>query len=142
MNVYITEHVDKIIDGYQMIPIIYGKIDLSVVPNNAATRIVAVDAMDSIPYNLIPEFLNQVRVKMRMGCELILGGMELSILSKDILNGKINSETFNNMVFKKRAIYSVNDLSNMLTSLGLNINNIVFKGHNYEVAAIRPQVAN
>jgi hypothetical protein len=142
MNIHITENIDQIIDGYEIIPILYGKIDMGTVPSNSATNIVAVDALDSIPYNLLSEFLGQIKQKIRIGGKLVVGGLELSIISRDIVNGKLDSKTFNEIVFNKRGLYNVNDIRDILQSYGLKIDNVTIKGHNYEISASRPQITN
>jgi hypothetical protein len=142
MKIYITENIDKAIDGYYMIPIIYGKIDVSTIPNNIGEKIVAIDALDSIPYNLFDEFLSLVLLKMRMGCELILGGTELSIVAQDIINNKIDSQKFNEVIFNKRGVYSVKNIIDKLCANNLTILDVNIKGYHYELTAVRPANKN
>ena len=94
MNIHITENIDNIIDGYQMIPIIYGKIDTGMLSYNSAENIIAIDAIDSIPHDMLDDFFEEVRSKMRFGCNIILGGIELLAISRDIINGKIDSISY------------------------------------------------
>jgi hypothetical protein len=140
MNIHITENIEKIIDGYQMMPIVYGKIDLGMVPNNSSQKIVAIDALDSIPMNLIEDFFREVRLKMRVGCNAVFGGTELSILSKDVINGKITTAQFNEVVYSKKSIYCLQDIKTLIQNMGLVIDYITIKGYNYEISTYRPQV--
>lgn len=142
MKVYITENIDKVVEGFTMIPIIYGKIDLGQVPNNAAQTIVAVDALDSIPVQFLSTFLDDVKSKMRFNSELILGGTELSIISRDILTGTLNTKQYNELVFSKRGLYNVSDIVSLLQDKKLLINKSAIKGYNYEISATRPQASN
>jgi len=142
MKVYITENIDKVIEGYTMIPIIYGKIDLGQVPNNAAKSIVAVDALDSIPVQFLDNFLDDVKSKMRLNSELILGGTELSVISRDVLLGNLNTQKFNELVFSKRGLYNISDIVSILQSKNLIINKSSIKGYNYEISVTRPQASN
>ena len=142
MKIYITENIDKVIEGYVMIPIIYGKIDLGQIPNNAAQTIVAVDALDSIPSQFLNTFLDDVKNKMRFNSELILGGTELSVISRDVLSGTMNTKQYNESVFSKRGIYNVSDIVTLLQDKKLLINKSVIKGYNYEISATRPQTTN
>lgn len=142
MNIHITENVDNIIDGYKMVPIIYGKIDMGMISDNAAENIIAVDAIDSIPHDMLDNFFKEVISKMRMGCNIFLGGIELLAISKDIINGKIDSKTFNELVYKKRGIYHVNDIKNILKQHGVIIKSIIIKGYEYEITAFRPLKTN
>lgn len=142
MKVYITENIDKVIEGYVMIPIIYGKIDLGQIPNNAAQTIVAVDALDSIPVQFLDTFLNDVKSKMRFNSELILGGTELSIISRDVVTGNLNTQKYNELIFSKRGIYNVSDIVALLQEKKLLINKSTIKGYNYEISATRSQASN
>ena len=142
MKVYITENIDKVIEGYVMIPIIYGKIDLGQIPNNAAQTIVAVDALDSIPVQFLDTFLNDVKSKMRFNSELILGGTELSIISRDVITGNLNTQKYNELIFSKRGIYNVSDIVALLQEKKLLINKSTIKGYNYEISATRSQASN
>ena len=134
MNIYITENVDQSIDGFMMVPILYGKVNMCDVPNNSANKIVAADALDSIPHSLLLEFLLEVRRKMRMGSELVLGGRDLSLLAKDVMNSKIDSQAFNEIVF--------NNIISKLNAHGLIINYVTMKGPNYEISASRSTATN
>ncbi len=142
MKVYITENIDQAIEGYKIIPILYGKIDLGAVTNNAATEIVAIDAMDSIPLKFFEEFIKHVLQKMRLECKLHLGGTELSALCKDFVNGKVSCEDYNEILFSKRGIYNVNYVLEALRKAGLTIQNVLINGYNYEITAIREKNNN
>jgi hypothetical protein len=142
MKVYITENIDKVIEGYVMIPIIYGKVDLGQIPNNAAQSILATDALDSIPVQFIDTFLEDIRSKMRFNSELVIGGTELSIVSRDILLGNLNTQKYNELIFSKRGIYNVSDIISLLQNKNLTINKSSIKGYNYEISVTRSQASN
>jgi hypothetical protein len=138
MKVHITENIENIIDGYDMVPIIYGKIDtINKYPDNSLVEIVAVDALDSIPINLLEEFLTSIIRKMRMGCIVTLGGVELQLIARDVIAGKIDSKTFNEAIFKKKAIYSSKDIIDLLNRGNLTIDTANIRGHFYEIKASR-----
>lgn len=138
MKVYITDKIDNFIEGYKSIPILYGKIDLSEIPNNGADQIIAINALDSIPYNLLGDFLEQVCQRMRFNCELVLSGVETNILCKQILDGQMNIKDFNNVIFSKRGVYGSKDIIEVLNHYNLEVNSLTFKGHSYEIIATRP----
>jgi hypothetical protein len=142
MKVHITENIDMVLQDHKMIPIIYGKIDLGSLPDNSAQSIVAIDALDSIPANLIPEFFQKVSKKMRFESILTVGGLELGLLSKDVVNGKISSSDYNGLIYNKRGVYTVLDIVNILSQLNLKIESVSIKGYNYEIKATRPITTN
>lgn len=142
MKIYITEHLDKAIEHYKIIPILYGKIDTISIPNNSATEVVAIDAIDSIPSNLLVEFVQSIRQKMRVGASLVIGGTELSALARDIINNKISTKDFNELIFNKRGIYRSLDIVDLLKQAELVIDKITIRGYNYEIAASRSNDSN
>ena len=142
MKIHITENIENIIEGYMMAPIIYGKVDIDKYPDNSVTEIIAIDAIGSIPAELLSNFLDQVVNKMRMGCTMTIGGVELGLLARNIVNGKINSEAFNGLVFKNKSIFSSVDIVNMLTRRNLVIDNVNIIGNNYEIKTSRPANKN
>lgn len=142
MKVYITENIDRVIENYKTIPIIYGKADLSIVPNNAATHIVAIDALDSIPFSLLGDFIKSIQNKLRAGGHIVLGGLELTAICQDLLNNNLDTQQFNETILNKKGLYKNQYITNLLTRIGLKINNVKIKGYNYEITASRPQVSN
>jgi hypothetical protein len=142
MKIHITENVEKTIEGYNMFPVIYGKIDLGSVPDNSLTEVIAIDAIDSIPFNLLPQFIEAIVKKMRMGCSFILGGLELGLVSRNIINGRLSSFNFNDIMSTKRSVYSSKDIVDLLKSHNINIDNVNIVGNNYEITASRPRNKN
>jgi hypothetical protein len=138
MKIYITDKIENSIEGYKTIPILYGKIDMSDIPNNGADQIVALDALNNVPYNLLSDFLEEIYKKMRFGCQLILGGTELNILCKQVLDGQINIKDFNSLVFSKRGIYGSRDIIEVIHHYNLLVDSLIFKGNNYEITITRP----
>lgn len=137
MKIYISEHIDKVIEGFTVIPIVYGAVDLGVVPSNGATTIVAIDALDSIKQENILDFIHSLISKMRINCMLHLGGLDAYIISKDLVSGKVNIEEFNKSLSGKSGIYSSKYICDILLSSGIKIISVVFRGNHYEISATR-----
>jgi hypothetical protein len=142
MKIHITENIENIIEGYHMAPIIYGKVDLNKYPDNSLEEIIAIDALGSIPVDLLNAFFDQVISKMRMGCTMIIGGVELGLIARNIINGKLNSETFNKLMLKNKSIYSSVDIVNILIQRNLTIDSVNIIGNNYEIKTSRPANKN
>lgn len=142
MKIHITENIDKAIENYTIVPILYGKIDLGLTPNNSVTHIVAIDALDSVPSNLLVDFISNIVAKMRLGCELVLGGTELAAISRDVVNNNITTPDYNQLIFSKRGIYRSEDIIKLLNEANLTINNVQIRGHRYELTATRPYPKN
>lgn len=142
MKLHITENANQIISGYTHVPMLYGKADLSTVPNNSADSIVAPNCINSIPYDLLGEFIESIASKMRFGCQALVGGIDLSALSTEVINGNIGSKEYNNIVYAARGIYNSVEILNTIKSLNLTINSVFMNGHNYEITFSRPTISN
>jgi len=138
MKLYISENIDKAIQGFNIIPIVYGSVDLGNVPDNSASTIVATDAIDSIPCSKIETFLDLIVKKLRMDGELYLGGTDVYALSRFLLNGEIDAVVYNEIAENKQSMYSAKEMTDLLHSHNLAIQSTVFKGYNYEIISKRP----
>ena len=137
MKIHITENVNSAIQGFTLVPIVYGRLDLGGVTNNSATQVIAIDAIDSVPSQMLVKFLQDVVSKMRLGCVAIFGGIELDMLARGIVTRDVNSENFNNLVYSKKSVYRNSDITNILTGLGLSIEEVLIQGISYEITATR-----
>jgi len=137
MKVYISEHLDKVIEGFSAIPIVYGSVDLGSIPNNGASVIVAIDALDSIKQENIGDFIHGMATKMRINSVIHLGGLDAYAISKDLVGGKISIEDYNNSISGKLGIYSARYICDLVQAQNLTINSVTFRGNNYEISATR-----
>lgn len=142
MKIQISENIDKAIEGYIVIPILYGEVDLSRIPNNCASNIIAIDAVDSIKRENIEKFIQDVCSKMRLGSVLNIGGLDIYAVSRDFLGGKIDLDEYNKLMANKRGIHSNSQITQLLSKYAISIQSVVFKGYYYEIAATRPQNIN
>jgi hypothetical protein len=137
MKIHITENVNSAIQGFVLVPIVYGRLDLGGITNNSVAQIIATDAIDSVPSQMLVKFLQDVVSKMRIGCVAIFGGIELDILARGIVTREIGSDKFNNLVYSKKSIYRNSDITDILTNLGLSIEKVLIQGISYEITATR-----
>lgn len=137
MKIHITENLDKSISGYSLIPIIYGSVDLQSVPQNGASSIIAIDAVDSIKYENIIEFINAIILKMRLNSTLYIGGIDAYYLSKNLISGQISLEEYNSYIYGKQGIYDSKFIIDLLQKHNVKILSIIFKDNRYEITATR-----
>jgi hypothetical protein len=142
MKLYISENIDKAIEGFTIIPIVYGELDLSGVPDNAASTIVATDAIDTIKMENIGIFIASIARKMRLNSELYISGLDIYALNKALLNGSITLSEFNELAKNKQGFYSGKYILDLLQSNGVNIKSMVYKGYYYELSATRSRGQN
>lgn len=142
MKIYISENIDKAIEGFNIIPIVYGAVDLGSIPTNAASTIVAIDAVDSIKSENINDFIGGIVSKMRINSTLYIGGIDAYALSRNLLSSQINISEYNNVISGKNGLYSCKHICDLLQAYKLNIVSAIFKGINYEITATRSIDAN
>lgn len=142
MKLFISENIDKGLHGYITVPIINGEIDLTKIPDNSATSIIAIDALDSISYEKLFGFLSLLITKMRLNCNLYLGGIDIYAISRELISGSKTIEDYNKEVCNKNGIYSSKLILNILESNAIKVNSVVYKGNTYEISATRPEHKN
>jgi len=137
MKLFISENIDKAIEGYTLVPIVYGKVDLTKIPDNAASHIVAIDALDKINYQDLQAFLQNILSKLRLNGIINLGGIDAYALSRSLISGNTDLKEFNEEISTISGIYSAKIIVDLLHKFDLNINDVVYKGDRYEVTATR-----
>lgn len=142
MKLFISENIDKAIEGFVLVPIVYGEVDLRNVPENAASDIVAIDAVDSISINNIRQFITSICRALRLGGTIHIGGIDAYGLSRNLISGNIDLIEYNTLIAKKQGIYTSKYISDLLISHNLNIQSIIYKGSFYEITASRPKNKN
>lgn len=142
MKIQISENIDKAIEGYVVVPIMYSEADLSRIPQHCASSIIAIDAVDSIKKEKIEKFVKDICSKMRIGSLLHIGGLDIYALNRDFLGGKVDLNEYNKLMANKTGIYSNSYIAKLLHENNIKIESIVFKGYYYEIAATRPKNIN
>lgn len=137
MKLYISENIDKAIEGFVIIPIIYGEVDLSNIPDNAASEIVAIDALDSITHDKVEQFIGLLCRKLRLNGNLYLGGLDAYAISRSLLSGSVSIKEYNENISKKDSLYSSKIIIDLLKRNNINLASAVYKGNYYEVTAKR-----
>lgn len=137
MKLHISENIDKTIEGFTIVPIVYGEVDLTAIPSNCASEIVAVDAIDSISHDKIEQFVSNVCSKIRLNGTAYFGGLDVYAVSRSLLSGNINVKEYNALISKSNAVYSSKYILSLLQSLGITIQSVVYKGNYYEITTKR-----
>lgn len=107
------------------------------IADNECEAIVANKVLNLLDLNQVDGFLTLLNAKLRKGGTLNVSGIEPKVLCKMISNDTIKEETLNNVVSNCNSILPLKDCINMLSSKGLQINNAVINGVEYEISAKR-----
>lgn len=136
MKIQILNNISDCIDGYNPVFIEDNTINLDV-PDNSVSAILMTNSIEQISYDHINQLLSKLRQLLRLNGKLILTGVDVNCLSRDLINKLINVSVYNEIVYNRKAIYDPSELSSKLKSLGLQIDKILFKGSIYELHAVR-----
>lgn len=137
MKIHILNNIEDCIDGYTPVLLENGKINIDC-PDNSISSILMIDSIEQIPYEEIDTILLQVRKLIRINGTLVIGGIDINCISRDLINRSINTKIYNEIIFNKKSIHDSKELSDKLSSLGFKIDKITLKGALYELHASRP----
>ena len=136
MKIQILNNITDCIDGYNPIFIEDNTINLDV-PDNSISSILMTNSIEQISYDHINQFLSKLRQLLRKNGKIVLTGVDVNCLSRDLINKVINVSVFNEIVYNRKGIYDSSELASKLLSLGLEIEKILLKGSTYELHAVR-----
>lgn len=132
-----SSEISNCIDGYSPVLLENGTFDVEI-PNNSVSDILINNAIEKVPYSVIDDFLTKITKLLRINGKLVISGVEANCLCRDFLNKLIDCNQLNVVLYNRNSIYDSNELCKKISSLGLVIDKITFKGSIYELYASRP----
>lgn len=136
MKLQILTDIKDCIDGYNPVFLDEGTFSVDY-PDNSISSIMVIGALENVPYMMLEDFLVKIRKLLRANGNVVINGVDINCISRDLLNRLINTKTYNDVVFSKKALYDSKELCDKLSSLGLNIDKVTLKGSIYELHASR-----
>jgi len=136
MKIQIITDIKECIDGYNPILLEEGTFTIDA-PENSISSILMLQSIENIPYNMLDNTLRTLRRYLRINGKLVIGGIDINCISRDLINKVIDVKTYNDVIFSKRAIYDSKELFDKISELGLTIDKMTLKGSIYEIHASR-----
>lgn len=136
MKVQVLKDISECIDGYNPVFIEDNTINIDC-PNNSINEILMINTIEEISCQYVEDFLKKLRTLLRVGGKIVITGIDINCLSRDLINKIIDSDVYNQIIYNRRGIYSCKELAEKLNSLGIQIDKMTFKGSTYELHAIR-----
>jgi SAM-dependent MidA family methyltransferase len=139
MKIHIIKQGETAIEGYQKIELLPGfmLIGLDDVSDNEAEVIFANDILDALPANIVQQTITQLVSKLRLGGTLTLGGTELRTFTKNVTNQMIPEDQAVETIRNSQSMVNVNSLSDLLRSMGLEVEATTISGIHCEVKCVR-----
>jgi hypothetical protein len=124
-------------EGYQVLEIINGKINIDQFSDNECVEIIASYSLDFISYPDLNNFISSLASKVRKGGVIVLGGIDTYSLSRAITRDAMSIEEINNLLYSRKSLTDINTTKEFAVSLGLEIVSAHLNGINYEIKARR-----
>lgn len=137
MKIHIVQENEEHIQGYERVVISEEGVELEKVSDNECTFILASGCLDAIKVESMEEFLIKLRQKMRMGSSISIGGTDLRVFCRAVVNGGISPQDASKVFSRNKSCSDVNYVSDLLQRLGLKINTTTISGVYYEIEASR-----
>lgn len=139
MKIHIIKQGETAIEGYKKIELLPGfmLLGLDEVSDNEADVIFANDILDALPANVIQQTISQLATKLRLGGTLTVGGTELRTFTKNVTNQTIPEEQAVDIISNSQSMVNVNKLSDLMRSMGLEIETTTINGLHCEVKCVR-----
>lgn len=137
MKLQILKDGQDKIENYSHAVASNNQVDISHIVNNECEHILATDVLDCFTPDGIPELLQALVSKLRMGGEISIGGTDMRLLSKSIINGSITQEEGSAIISSLYSVSSMQVVPEALERLGLTIVDTHMNGIHFEVKARR-----
>lgn len=137
MKINITISEDKFISGYNNILLQNVALAMQDVVNNSCVEILANNVLDYIDQDQTGSFIKLLLSKLRIGGFLTVSGINLDIITRNLMNKTLSEAEFNNIIKNIISIHSRKYVVDMLKENNVSIQSSITKGHIYEIVTTR-----
>ena len=139
MKIHIIKQGEQAIEGYKKIELLPGfmLLGLDEVSDNEAEVIFANDILDALPANVVQQTIAQLAGKLRLGGTLTLGGTELRTFTKNVTSQMIPEDQAIEVIRNSQSMVNINSLSDLVRSMGLEVEATTMSGIHCEVKCVR-----
>lgn len=139
MKVQLIKSENSLIKGYK--PVYYSSSiklqNLSPLSNNECELILANNILDEFNIKESPEIIASLISKLRINGILIVGGTDIRLFCKSIINGLLDEANASEMIGAVNSMSNVENTVKILQSLNLKIQSSQITGNHYEITAVR-----
>ena len=139
MKIHIVREGQETIENYKKVTVSNNSVDLSDISDNECTFILAGDTLDNFSLENIPLFIQNLTKKVRMGGSLVIGGTDIRLFAKSVINGMTPENEASNMGGLVQSMSIIANTLDIIKSLGMQIESTQINGFHYEVTAKRGQ---
>lgn len=137
MKIHIVNKNQNPISGYKEIIVDQQKIDFQDISDNECEFIMANQILNDFEHENIGNCISAILKKLRIGGTVVIGGIELRMFCKSIINGLIKSDNASSQISNCSSMTDITEVTNLIRSTGLNIVSTQINGMHYEITAKR-----
>ena len=137
MKIQVAKMSGDIIDGYRHVVASDNYINFMDISDNECTEILANDVLDCFSDEKIQDCIVSLVSKLRLGGRLIIGGKDLRLFCKLVLNGLVDRREASNILQNTNSMPSLREITPLVEKTGLNILRTQISGMHFEVVAQR-----
>jgi hypothetical protein len=137
MKIHVTRMDQETVENYDHVVVSDNHINFLDISDNECQEILANDVLDNFSIDKVGECITSLVNKLRLGGTLVVGGKDVRLFAKAVLNNGISEIVASEIVNSCQSMSSINDVVPVLQHLGLKIINTNVAGIHYEVKASR-----
>jgi len=137
MKIQIARMGGQTIEGYRHVVVSENYINFMDISNNECLEILANDVLDSFSSSKIEECITFLVDKLRLGGKLIIGGKDIRLFCKAVLNGSLGEDEVSSIFENVSSMPTMAKIIPIIESLGLKIISTNMSGIHFEVIAQR-----
>ncbi len=125
------------IENFERVEVRPNSMDLSSVSDNECTMILASNVVDSFTIDKIGDLIPSIIKKIRMGGELVIGGTDVRLFAKMLLNDQITELQACEIISSVQSMSNLNIVLQALVRAKFEILSTQITGLHYEIKAKR-----
>ena len=137
MKIYVTKEDEKKIENFQNISLRNFDNQIKDVVANSCTTIVADEVVDFLSNEDAKKLLNALCAKLRKNGELVVTGIDLGVVSRNVISGVINEEQYSGLIAYRGSMHFSHSIVGLLKTLNLTVETCRIEGIKYDITAKR-----
>ena len=137
MKLHIVKPEQESIENYTRVDANPDSLDLSKVSDNECTMILANDILDLFHIDNVPQLLEHLVKKIRMGGELVVGGTDVRLFGKAVSNDQMDELSASRLIASAQSMTTFEQTSGILKAMGLKMLSAQISGIHYEIKVSR-----
>jgi predicted SAM-dependent methyltransferase len=137
MKIQILRDQQNLIEGYEHVVMNGAELDLSRFSNNECSEIIADNILDAVPIRYMAQTLKLLTDKLRMGGKLVIGGTDLRLFCKQVLNETISPTDANAIISQCQSMTNLEEIVGLVSTTNLKIQTTNINGIHFEICCTR-----